>query len=165
MTQGLNPSLWHLRYWQAGSLLLVPPGKPIKSGRLKLINLLLFFVWKDSRVWAHWNHSFHMQLNHPGPVSCFHPSWILSGSTVRCGCKATMTGSFWATKHQQTSFVYWYGRRCSLSTPSQLVHSLPQSYNLLLSFTWYRREHQGLWRLRDLPREDMAPLSLQSGNP
>ena len=27
-TQGLNPCLLHLLYWQAGSLPLVPPGKP-----------------------------------------------------------------------------------------------------------------------------------------
>ena len=27
-TQGLNPCLWHLLHWQAGSLPLVPPGKP-----------------------------------------------------------------------------------------------------------------------------------------
>ena len=27
-TQGWNPHLFHLLYWQAGSLPLVPPGKP-----------------------------------------------------------------------------------------------------------------------------------------
>ena len=30
-TQGLNPCLLHLLHWQAGSLPLVPPGKPIRS--------------------------------------------------------------------------------------------------------------------------------------
>ena len=28
LTQGLNPRLLHLLHWQAGSLPLVPPGKP-----------------------------------------------------------------------------------------------------------------------------------------
>ena len=28
-TQGFNPCLLHLLQWQAGSLLLVPPGKPV----------------------------------------------------------------------------------------------------------------------------------------
>ena len=28
-TQGLNPRLLHLLHWQAGSLSLVPPGKPV----------------------------------------------------------------------------------------------------------------------------------------
>jgi len=31
-TQGLNLLLLHLQHWQAGSLPLVPPGKPISSG-------------------------------------------------------------------------------------------------------------------------------------
>ena len=30
-TQGLNPHLLHLLHWQAGSLPLVPPGKPYES--------------------------------------------------------------------------------------------------------------------------------------
>ena len=47
----------------------------------KLSNVALFFVWEDARVWAHWNHSFHMHLSYLGPVSCiFH---ILSTSRCR----------------------------------------------------------------------------------
>jgi len=30
-SRGLNPSLLHLLHWQAGSLPLVPPGKPLES--------------------------------------------------------------------------------------------------------------------------------------
>ena len=52
-----------------------------------------------------------------------------------------------------------------LSTPSQLVHFLAQFYNLLLSFIYYGREHQGLWRLRDFPRDDTAPSGYRVGTP
>ena len=31
LIQGLNPSLLHLLNWQVGSLLLVPPGKPVQN--------------------------------------------------------------------------------------------------------------------------------------
>ena len=38
------------------------------------MNLALFCVWEDARVWANCNQSFDMPLNYPGPVSCFlHP--------------------------------------------------------------------------------------------
>ena len=33
LTQGLNPHLFYLLHWQAGSLPLVPPGKPVKENR------------------------------------------------------------------------------------------------------------------------------------
>ena len=50
------------------------------------MNLALFYVWEDTRVWADWNHSFDMHLNHPGPVSYFSTSWIPSRYTVGDGC-------------------------------------------------------------------------------
>ena len=35
--------------------------------------LTLFYVWKEVRVWAQWDHSLHMHLSYPGPVSfVFH---------------------------------------------------------------------------------------------
>ena len=37
LTQGLNPCLLHLLVWQAGSLLLAPPGKPFVIYYLTLI--------------------------------------------------------------------------------------------------------------------------------
>ena len=37
---------------------------------LKLMNLVLFYVLEDTRVWAHGNHSFDMHLSYPTPVSC-----------------------------------------------------------------------------------------------
>ena len=33
--QGWNPCLWHLLHWQAGSLTLVPPGKPMALAEKK----------------------------------------------------------------------------------------------------------------------------------
>ena len=41
-----------------------------KTRYLKLRNLALFYIWKDARVWAHWNHSFPMHLSCLEPVSC-----------------------------------------------------------------------------------------------
>ena len=35
----------------------------IKIRHLKLMNLLLFYIWQDARVWAYWNHCFHMYLD------------------------------------------------------------------------------------------------------
>ena len=48
----------------------------------------------DSRVWAHWNHSFYMHLNCLGPVSSFSLSWIPSGCTDDVGsCSCWLDGS------------------------------------------------------------------------
>ena len=41
---------------------------------LKLMNLALFCVWKDARVWARWNHSFDIHLTCLEPVSFVCPS-------------------------------------------------------------------------------------------
>ena len=57
-----------------------------KSRQRKSMNLALFYVWEDVRVWAHWNHSFDVCLSCLGPVSCFSPSWIPSGC-CRGGCR------------------------------------------------------------------------------
>ena len=35
------------------------------------MNLALFYVWEDARVWANWNHSSDMHFNYLGPVSSF----------------------------------------------------------------------------------------------
>ena len=47
-----------------------------------LMNFLLFLCMERHRVWAHWNHSFHMYLRYLGPVSCSFPPWVPSGHTV-----------------------------------------------------------------------------------
>ena len=53
-----------------------------KSQTLKLMIIVLFYIWEDARVWAHWNHSFDMHLSYLGPVSCFLQSKFPSGHTV-----------------------------------------------------------------------------------
>ena len=37
-------------------------------------SLVLFYVWEDTRVLTHWNHSSDTHLNHLGPVYCFSGS-------------------------------------------------------------------------------------------
>ena len=41
LTQGLNPCLSSLLHWQAGSLPLVPPGKPTK---MHIVKAMIFLV-------------------------------------------------------------------------------------------------------------------------
>ena len=42
-------------------------------------NLVLFYVWEDASIWAHWIHSFHMHHNslEPNPAS-----WLSTSSVV-----------------------------------------------------------------------------------
>ena len=96
------------RYWNIKRLLLTKKkSRKNKTRHLKLMNLVLFYVWEDARVWAHWSHSFDMLVNYLRPVSCFPPSWDpLSWAAV--------ADSFMAT----TSFVHWDGSWHSLYTPS-----------------------------------------------
>ena len=59
----------------------------IKENQIpKLTHWVLFYVWEDPRVWAHWNHSFDLHLSSLGPVSCVFTSWVSSGLTVGSGC-------------------------------------------------------------------------------
>ena len=71
------------------------------------MNLVLFYVWEDARVWAHWNYFFDVHL-YVQPVSCFlHPK--PSGCITAA---AEMAGGLMAA----TYFTYWYGRWYSLLT-------------------------------------------------
>ena len=36
---------------------------------LMLRNLVLFYIWEEARVLAHWNHSFDMHLSYLEPTS------------------------------------------------------------------------------------------------
>ena len=40
---------------------------------------MLFCVWEDARVWAHWNHSFHLSPQLSGARVLFHP-WVPQSS-------------------------------------------------------------------------------------
>ena len=63
------------------------------------MNLALFCVWEDAKVWAHWNYSYDMHLNYLEPVSCFSPSWIPLWCTA--GAASVADGLM-----ASTSFVY-----------------------------------------------------------
>ena len=108
-----------------------------KTKYSKLRNLALFYVWKDARIWAHWNHSFDMHFLYQGPVFCVFTSWVSSGLTLGSGCcllsvsmerilsllstlrAHQLTFQWWMTV---ISFVCWYGRKYSLSQHSGLIH-------------------------------------------
>ena len=88
----------------------------LKTRYLKLMNLALYCVWEDARVWAFWNHSSDMLHYNLRPVSCYFPSWIVSGCSFR-GKAGEMGGtcsSWWLDA--LTSSVYWYSQQYSLST-------------------------------------------------
>ena len=53
-----------------------------KTRHLKLMKLVVFYVWEDAGVWAHWNHSFDMRLSSPRPLPCVPTTWVSSGCTV-----------------------------------------------------------------------------------
>lgn len=66
--------------WILKRLLLIT-----KSRHLKVMVLVLFYIWEDARVWAHWNYSLDMHLNCLGPLSCLSPSWIPPRCTKSSG--------------------------------------------------------------------------------
>ena len=49
---------------------------------------MLFYVWEDARIWAHWNHSFHIHLSYPiqPSILCFFTSWASLGLTIGSSC-------------------------------------------------------------------------------
>ena len=53
-----------------------------RNRHLKLMILVVFYVWEDTGVWAHWKFSLDMHLNGLGPVfrtqnvSCLSLFWI-----------------------------------------------------------------------------------------
>ena len=88
---------------------------------------MLFYVWEDARVWAHWGYSLHMQLSSLGPISHFSQlellrahcrEWLQSG-----GCWWQVFFSSWVLLGTSahvgglqaliivTSFVYRYERQ------------------------------------------------------
>ena len=58
LIQGLNPSLLHLLHWQVGSLLLVPPGKPVQStiSSVQSLGCVRLFV-------THWTEALQASLS------------------------------------------------------------------------------------------------------
>ena len=94
------------------------------------MNLVVFYVWENAKIWAHWNHSFDMHLSSLRPVSCSFPFWVPSGCTLGGGCNGWGLGSRQPICHHPefpqgspvgaevadgltdaASFVSWYGRQ------------------------------------------------------
>lgn len=50
---------------------------------------MLFWVGKDAKIRAYWNHSFDMSFSYLGPIPCAFSSWVSSGCTwvFGCGCR------------------------------------------------------------------------------
>ena len=76
-----------------------------KDKRLKLMILVLFYVWEDARIWAHWSYSLDLHLNYLGPVSCFSSSKIPFIEYWRGWLQWPMTW-WWAA-----FVVYWNDRQ------------------------------------------------------
>ena len=117
--------------WEPGYLeVLQQRSGSLKGKRFLLIkgnpdisrNLALFYVWKDVRVWAHWNHSFDRHLTYLGPVSCVFTSWDSSGLNIGSGC--SLMAARW-----QVFFSSWVPSR-SISSPS-LVTAITDDSDIL----------------------------------
>ena len=77
----------------------------------QVMNLVLFYVWKDSRVSARWNQAFDKHLNSLRLVSCLSPSWVPLG--VHSCTEGSHGGQWWwwynilyLLKGQTTFFVH-----------------------------------------------------------
>ena len=146
LTQGLNPQLLCLLHGPADSLPVATPRKPHVIKKLqqrasslniqrifvikkknrypKWRNLALFYVWEGTRVWAHWNHPFHMHLSCVASILCFFTSWAPLGLILRSGCnliavRFQVFSPFWVPWRAGIAdecdiLVYWYGRRYSM---------------------------------------------------
>ena len=101
-----------------------------KTRYLKLMNLMLFYVWKDAGVWAHWNHSFDMHLNSLGLVSCFSPSWIPLGTQWGGSCSG-----WWLDGHSILCLLIMTGSilHPHLHDPHQLSMCFPDKFKILPS--------------------------------
>ena len=101
---------------------------------LKLMNLALFYVWEDARVWAHWNHSFDISSVQFSSVAQSCPALF---KPMDC----SMPG-FPVLELTQTH-VYQVGDAIQpshpLSSPSPSAFNLSQNQGL---FKWISSSHQ-----------------------
>ena len=65
------------------------------------MNLILIYVWEDTRVWAYENHSFDIKLSSLEPVSHAFLSWVHCVHQQAGVTEGLMAVAF---------FVYWYDR-------------------------------------------------------
>ena len=113
----------------------------------QLRNLALFYVWEDVRVWAHWNHSFHIHQSCLGPVFCVFHILNPSGLSVGMGC------SLMATDYRGT-LVYWYGRKYS--------NSQSGNYDSTNHTTWPKRKDTKETKIQGpFPLKRVFPIAQQ----
>lgn len=75
-----------------------------KNQTLKLMIVVLLYIWEDAIVRAHWNHFFDMHVSYLGPVSSFFPFWIpLRAHYQRLQC--------WWPDGGAIFIAYWDGRQ------------------------------------------------------
>ena len=107
LTQGSNPYLLCFLHWQAGSLLLVPPGKPWKAGQLyaknqigllshtrhkiNLNGIILCFLWLNNIPLHYIYHIFIIDSSVDGHLGCFHVLAIINSAVMNI----VMHVSFW----------------------------------------------------------------------
>ena len=103
-----------------------------KTRHLKLIILVLLYVWEDARIWGHWNYSLDVHLNYLGSVSKAHKASCFSLSGIALGayhqwewgcCSGWWLGAC-LLEWQATSFVHRGEHYLSQSSLSQRLHSL-----------------------------------------
>ena len=102
---------------------------------------VLFYVWENGSDWAHWNYSFDMHLNYPGPVSSFSPFWI----PLKRHCEDSCSDCWF---HGRQHSVYWNRRQHFFCLEVRLlvagiVTVAPKGLYLTKDRVWtHKAEHQ-----------------------
>ena len=85
-----------------------------KTRHLNLMNLSLFYVWEDARVWTYWNYSLDVHLSNLLPVFQFSPFWVPYPqgvlSAVAAVADGLMVGSLFTEMAGDT--LYSYTSKC-----------------------------------------------------
>ena len=110
------------------------------------LQLLSFCVWEDARVWAHCDHSFHMHLSCPGPVShIFFTVWVPQclpqgvASALRLpdsrNCSPSQVPSVLRNSHLEGWNHWWLQHPCLLIW-QEILHFSPQSLLKEKALNW-----------------------------
>ena len=75
-----------------------------KKQTLKLMIVVLLYIWEDARVWAHWNCSFDMHVSYLFSISILFS--ILNSPQGTLSEAAMLMTQWWAT-----FIAYWNGRQ------------------------------------------------------
>ena len=74
---------------------------------------LSLFVGKDTRVWAHWNHPFHVHLSYPGArILCFsHPELTRGSDCSLMAIRSCRYSSSWVPLGLRNSHLEGWNHR------------------------------------------------------